>query len=48
MKGVFDLTNLPDLNPFLKLDLQGFQSAEWTDFPTYGEHKIKEWSKKEP
>ena len=40
MKGMFDLTNLPVLNSFLKLDLQGLQSAEWTDFPTYGEHKI--------
>ena len=42
MKDAFDLTNVPVLNSFLKLDLQGLPSAESTKFPTYGEHEIKE------
>ena len=42
MKDAFDLTNLPVLNLFLKLDPQGLPSAESTEFPTYGEHEIKE------
>ena len=42
MKDLFDLTNLSVLNSFLNLDLQGLPSMESTEFPTYGEHKIKE------
>ena len=42
MKDALDLTNLPVLNLFLKLDLQGFSSAESSEFPTYGEHEIEE------
>ena len=42
MKDLFDLTNLSVLNSFLNLDLQGLPSTESTEFPTYGEHKIKE------
>ena len=42
MKDVFDLPILPVLNSFLKLDPQGLPSAVSTEFPTYGEHKIKE------
>ena len=41
-KDAFDLTNLSVLNSFLKLDPQGLPRAESTEFPTYGEHKIKE------
>ena len=42
MKDVFDLPILPVLNSFLKLDPQGLPSAVSTEFPTYGEHEIKE------
>ena len=42
MKDTFDLTNLPVLNSFLKLDPQGLPSAKSTEFPTYSEHQIKE------
>ena len=42
MKDGFDLTKSPVLNSFLKLDQQGLPSVESTEFPTYGEHEIKE------
>ena len=42
MKDAFELANLPVLKSFLKLDPQGLTSVESTEFPTYGEHEIKE------
>ena len=42
MKDTFDLTKLPVLNSFLKLDQQGLPSVESTEFPTYSQHEIKE------
>ena len=42
LKDVFDPPILPVLNSLLKLDPQGLPSAVSTEFPTYGEHEIKE------
>ena len=42
MKDAFDLTNVPVVNSFLKLDKQGLPSAESIEFPTYSEHEIKQ------
>ena len=45
MKDAFDLSNLPVLNSFLKLDSQDLPTTESTKFSTYGEHEMKEFYK---
>ena len=41
IKNAFDLTNLPILNAFLKLDPQDIPTKEATEFPSYGEKELK-------
>ena len=41
MKGAFDISNLPVLNAFLKLDLQGLPDRDSIPFERYGEEESK-------
>ena len=41
IKGAFDISNLPDLNAFLKLDPMGLQDRDSLSFESYGKKELK-------
>ena len=41
MKGAFNISNLPLLNEFLKLDLWGLPERDSLSFESYSEEKLK-------